>query len=100
MLQYPLANFFHRQASGPKAIFSQHAEQEMLNLDLCRANLARLITREENRPPGFLGITLEHMRLLPRATAYAGFPITPFHFRSNSSIKFSAIASASSPGHN
>jgi hypothetical protein len=60
-----LANRFHGRAGaqepiGENFVFPQEPQQQMLRLDTGAAELAGLVTGEEDHSPGFLGITFKH----------------------------------------
>jgi len=46
-------------------ILAEEPEQKVFGLDIRAAELAGLIAREEDYPPGFFCIALKHITLLP-----------------------------------
>src|SRR5581483_88897 len=64
-----LANRFHRCAGAKESvrkhfIFPEQAQQQVLRLDTGAAELAGLVSREEDHPPGFFGIAFKHSSCL------------------------------------
>ena len=49
-----------KKAVGERLVFAQQAEQQMLGLDVRRAELAGLVPREEDDAPRFFCIAFEH----------------------------------------
>ena len=58
-----------QKAVGQRLVFAQQAEQQVLGFDIRAAELAGLVTREEDDPPGFFRITFKH-NFVPLCTLY------------------------------
>ena len=64
------ADRFHRRVGaqepvGQGLIFAQQSEQQVLGLNIRRAELAGLVPRKEDDAPGFLRVAFEHIPIPP-----------------------------------